>query len=79
MFLDVKQVNLNFFVKPTVNLLSSTQLLTSFSGSLIRHKVTASTSRVSLSWQGRHSHSNCPALVPCPAFTIHSDLQSLKV
>lgn len=70
--------NLNFFFKTMVNLLPSTQLLSSFTDSLSRHKVAAPATCLLLSRQGGLSHSSCSALVPSPAFTIHSDLQGLK-
>lgn len=70
--------NLNFFLKPMVNLLPSTQLLSSFIDSLSRHEVAAPVTCLLLSRQGRHSHSSCPAPVPSPAFKTYSNLQGLK-
>lgn len=70
--------NLNIFLKPMVNLLPSPQLVSSFIDSLSRHKVAAPATCLLLSRQGRCNHRSGPALVPSPAFTIHSNLQGLK-
>lgn len=68
--------NLNFFLKPMVNLFPSTQLLSSFSDSLSRHKVSVPPTSTALQ-AGQMQSQQLPCPIPLPALTILLNLQGL--